>query len=67
LRYREHDQAERVAWRIVKDWIAAQLAIVETGMTSLDQVMFPYMLDNDGATLYELYVGQQPALEAGPS
>ena len=35
------EQAERVAWRIIKDWIEAQLAIVQTGMVSFHQVMLP--------------------------
>lgn len=28
----DRDQAERVAWRIVKDWVAAQMAILESEM-----------------------------------
>lgn len=54
-RYQTHAQAERIAWRIGKDWLEAQLAIVETEMVTLDQVMLPYMRSRDGSTLYELY------------
>jgi hypothetical protein len=43
LRLATKDQAARVAWRIVKDWIEAQMAIVEAGMVTIDQVMLPYM------------------------
>lgn len=57
-------QAERVAWRILKDWIEAQLAIVATHMVTLDQVMLPYMLMGEG-TVYDLYLNRQLALEAG--
>jgi muconolactone delta-isomerase len=57
-------QARRVAWRILKDWVEAQLAIIETEMATLDQVMLPYMEGDDGMTVYELYVGQQRALNA---
>jgi hypothetical protein len=42
-RFVTKDQAARVAWRILKDWIAAQMAIIEAGMVTLDQVMLPYM------------------------
>ena len=49
------DQAERVAWRIVKDWLAAQLAILETEMVTVQQVFLPYFLDGQGRTLYEVY------------
>lgn len=46
-------QALRVAWRIVKDWIEAQMAIVETKMVKVDQVFLPYAVARDGRTLYE--------------
>lgn len=58
------EHAERVAWRILKDWLEVQLALLQVDMASLDQVMLPYMTDDDGVTLYELYVGRQLAIEA---
>ena len=64
-RYRTPEQAEKVAWRIVKDWLEAQLAIIRTEMVTLDQVMLPYMTNDAGATMYELYVDSQLALPAG--
>lgn len=67
-RYKTQEQAERVAWRIVKDWLEAQLAIIKTEMVTLDQVMLPYMsTGGDGRTVYELYVDDQLALPAGPA
>lgn len=66
-RYATPEHAERVAWRIVKDWVEAQLAIIRTEMVTLDQVMLPYMRSDDGRTMYELYLNQQLALPApGP-
>lgn len=66
-RYQSKEQAERVAWRIAKDWLEAQLAIVETEMVTFTQVMLPYMRAASGSTLYELYIGGEllPALGAG--
>lgn len=64
-RYRTMDHAERVAWRILKDWIEAQLALIATEMVTLDQVMFPYMEDPTGVTAYQHYVGEQRAIEEG--
>jgi hypothetical protein len=62
-RYKTSQQAERVAWRIVKDWLEAQLAIIRTEMVTLDQVMLPYMQVNEnGETVYDLYLGSQLAL-----
>jgi len=46
-------QAIRVAWRIIKDWTEAQMALIETQMVSLDQVFLPYALADDGQTVYE--------------
>lgn len=47
--------AERVAWRVAKDWLEAQLAIIEAGMASLDQVMLPYLVIEGDQTLYDQY------------
>lgn len=66
-RYQTPEHAERVAWRIVKDWLEAQLAIIHTEMVTLEQVMLPYMHTADGTTIYELYLKQQLALPAGSS
>jgi hypothetical protein len=63
-RYQNRYQAERVAWRIMKDWAEAQLAIIETHMLSVDQVFLPYMLV-DGSTVYDLYLTQLLALGTG--
>lgn len=51
--FKRNDQAKRVAWRCVHDWIRAQLALVEIGAVELDQVMLPYLITNNGLTLYE--------------
>lgn len=61
-RYRTPEHAERVAWRILKDWLEAQLAIIQTEMVTLDQVMLPYMRAQGGQTVYELIVENQLSL-----
>lgn len=64
-RSREH--AERVAWRVMKDWIAAQLTLVGTQMAQLDEVMLPYLVVDGGQTLYAAYRdrGDSLMLEGG--
>jgi hypothetical protein len=64
-RYRTDEHAARVAWRILKDWLEAQLAIVATEMVTLDQVMLPYMTADNGQTIYEIFLDRQLALPAG--
>jgi hypothetical protein len=59
-------QSERVAWRIVRDWLFAQLALIEAEQASLDQVMLPYLRVDDSHTLYDAYRARDVAMiEAG--
>src|SRR5262245_26881991 len=46
-------QAIRTVWRIVKDWLEAQLAIIETRMVKTEQVFLPCAIMRDNKTLYE--------------
>jgi hypothetical protein len=63
--YLTPEHAERVAWRIIKDWLEAQLAIIATEMVTLDQVMLPYMATGGGTTMWDLYRDSQLALPGG--
>ena len=47
------EQAVKIAWRIVKDWVRAQMAILETEMVKMEQIFLPYMIVKDNKTLYE--------------
>lgn len=59
------EQAIRVAWRIVKDWVAAQMAILETEMVRMEQVFLPYVITQSGKTLYEAMVDRHFQLPEG--
>lgn len=43
----------RTAWRIVKDWVEAQMALVETEMVTTQDVFLLYAVMGDGRTLAE--------------
>lgn len=58
-------QAIRTAWRIIKDWIEAQLALVEVNMVSVPQVFLPYAMTSDGQTLAEKVLND-PSRMLGP-
>jgi hypothetical protein len=45
--------AVRVSWRIIKDWVEAQLALCETQMVNVQTVFLPYAITRDGMTLGE--------------
>ena len=53
-KFRTMDQARRVAWRIIRSWVQAQMALVETEMVKIGEVFLPYAVDSaSGKTLYE--------------
>jgi len=61
-KYDTPEHAEAVAWRIVRDWLEAQLALVDANMASLDQVMLPHLRVDPEHTLYEAYKAREDAL-----
>lgn len=61
----DREQAERVAWRIVKDWVEAQMAILESEMVQMDEIFLPYMVNDSGQTLFEVYSRDQLMLKEG--
>ncbi len=52
-RYANYPQAVRVSWRIVKDWVRAQMAILETDMVRMEQIFLPYVVTGNDQTVYE--------------
>lgn len=54
-RLQTRPQAIRVAWRIVKDWVEAQMAILETEMVKMEQIFLPYIQTQYGKTLFEVF------------
>ena len=64
-RYLTRAQAVRVTWRIVKDWVAAQMAFLETEMVRMEQIFLPYVITGGGRTLYEAMVDRHFQLGTG--
>ncbi len=64
-RYVSREHAVRVGWRVVKDWLEAQLAFVAAEMVSLDEVMLPYLQIGGGQTLYRALQSNQLSITAG--
>lgn len=63
----DEQQAERIAWRNIKDWIAAQAALIETEQAAMEQLFLPMMLaDRNDATrtLYDKLQTQSHLLKA---
>jgi hypothetical protein len=59
-------QARRTAWRIVKNWIEAQMAIVEAEQAQIAEVFLPYQIDSNGQTMFQRFTAQlHKALPSG--
>ena len=54
------EQAERVAWRIIKTWVEAQMALIDIDMVKMEQVFLPYaILGDSGQTVFERLESKQ--------
>jgi hypothetical protein len=49
----EKDHFVNVSWRVIKDWIEAQLALIEANQATAQQVFLPYAITQNGQTLAE--------------
>lgn len=58
------EHAERVAWRVVAEWLRAQMTLIATKMATFDQVMLPYLVVGN-QTLYAAYLDRQLELATG--
>ena len=57
------EQAERVAWRILKDWVEAQMVLLDIEMVSFEEIFLPYIETKGGKTVYEVLEQKQFLLE----
>lgn len=60
------EQAKRTAWRLMLDWVAVQMSMIEMCQAELTQVFMPYIW-NGKATLYQtMKAANVPALGYAP-
>ena len=57
------EQAERVAWRILKDWVEAQMALLDIEMVSMQEIFLPYIETATGQTVFQRLEEQQFLLD----
>ena len=49
------EQAERTAWKIISDWIDAQMALVDLQQAEIAEIFMPYMWnDRLGKSFYQI-------------
>lgn len=51
-----HAEARWVAWRILRDWVEAQIAMIESGQVEMPQVFLPYATSASGHTVYQAFI-----------
>lgn len=61
----QRDQAYKTAWANIRDWIDAQMALIDTRQVKLEQVFLPYLIMKGNETLFEQLERQQFALPSG--
>jgi hypothetical protein len=61
----DNEYCYRVAWRCVRDWVLAQLALYETQIVELPQVFLPFAVTKSGDTLYDQVKNNQNLLGNG--
>jgi len=57
------ERAYRVSWRIIKEWVHAQLSLIASGQAEPEQVLLPYMW-NGRESFYDLVKKKDFQLEA---
>ena len=65
VRYAREEHAYRVAWRIIKDWVEAQMSLLETEMVRMEQIFLPYVITPGGQTVYQVMVEKHFLLGPG--
>jgi hypothetical protein len=65
-RFASREQAERVSWRVLKDWLEVQLAMVDAGVAELEESLLAYVHVAPGITMAEAWrENEHLALPAG--
>ena len=60
-KFLKEEHAIKVSWRIIKDWVNAQMALVEADLADMAEVFLPYAITKKGNTLYQ-EIGQSDIL-----
>ena len=62
---KEKDQAYRTAWANIRDWLDAQMALIDTGQVKIEEVFLPYAVNHEGKTYFEVVSRQGYQLPSG--
>lgn len=52
--FNDIEQARKTGWRIIKDWVDSQMALLEINLVKFEEIFLPYMYDvNTDETLFQ--------------
>lgn len=54
-KYHSDQHAQNCCWRIILEWVQAQMAIIEANQAELATVFFPYLVLKTEVTVYEQF------------
>ncbi len=66
-KYTREGHARRVAWRIMKDWLEVQMALIETEMVTMAEVFLSYVQVGEGISVYKALSDRRFQLPPGRS
>ncbi len=55
-KYHTDQHAQNCCWRIILEWVQAQMAIIEAEQADMATVFFPYLLIKSKNTVYEQFL-----------
>lgn len=55
-KYKTLERSHWIAWRIVKDWIEAEMARINSGQAEMAEVFLAYAQNEAGTTIYDTLV-----------
>jgi hypothetical protein len=53
------EQAYRAVWATIRDWVSAQMALIDIGASRMEEVFMPYLIIEPGVTMFERFAEQR--------
>jgi hypothetical protein len=53
------NQTYRTVWATLRDWIDAQMALIDIGAVRIEEVFMPYLIIEPGVTMFERFAEQR--------
>lgn len=53
------NQAYRAVWATIRDWVDAQMALIDIGASRIEEVFLPYLVVGEDRTLFEEFAEQK--------